>query len=987
MNRQRPRLRNGVDLQLQSAFQDGNWPVVIRLADKRAKTLNDQYYEFVKICAESQLDDPSSKFAAVAAVWKCVKDGSTIKDVDAIELMEWATTNLIGEDDFAQTLGPLRVRAVKAAPKDKIAATRCLESCLLHWDLVSAQQAAHKMQIAAIIDRSFPQDRELLFWNIVITHLLSTSSQATPDKRKLYGTLAQKQIERAAQITEQAEADSNEASVKVSPRRAKTEEEVLLLYDIVETHGTLEDFRKLISSPVFSPVTQFRQGRKEVALRAIAKFSRDGDWLTVFNFCSDCLSDCDADGQLTLLASDIAVWRHLITAAGHVKETYPESANVVQKLLAKLLSSDHMRPMYRRNILLARVLAIFSLGPGDEIDLADGRPSSLRLRELIHYIDDQYTSPACFSDVKPLMESLDTSSLKYLAFDHLPQLSDGDSNDFKAASTRLLALKTQYLLLTHGKTKSRDQNQQLQCTVCESTVESTLCRLCLSRLSQAGVAFYSSIAKSEDKNTKINAEVLPELAILIAFCSMNLAFDQHQVGQALKPHARRHLIRALLLLDDQLAQNSGHGQLSLVLTQLHIRLGSASRASDIWDVIGVKRTIIDSLGPVFYDRLSTISPALLSSYDSWGSHLMDLLQAHYQVSLKLKMPRRLIDAFESGSYSSVMGIPKYIDRLRLSCTRAMSLVEARRIERFLGQTSHELALDPRFYEISDEEHLIQTIDYGSFPSWNSSTVQPMHLNLRLGPAPSNRRCHLSMLAEAFHELLTYKPPAGYKVSAGNSEYDHTFIAETLARLTNSFPKFLVGPDDEMTQPELLYFEGVSLLCTLMSLCIDFDRSLDISDALHQILDALKLSLENQRSQILHDEQSSIERTVTMLGSMHNIAMLRDTTVAIRLGAQWILNHNEKVKARDRSGKSSLPKDLTSKIKDLQTAAETSIKEGQGWIAGLKTEVMSRDFEPKLKKWVLEDEDEIKSILTMDSLPGLIESWQLNVKGWLQVKWA
>lgn len=45
MNRQTPRLKNGVDLQLQSAFQDSNWPVVIRLAEKRARTLNDQYYE------------------------------------------------------------------------------------------------------------------------------------------------------------------------------------------------------------------------------------------------------------------------------------------------------------------------------------------------------------------------------------------------------------------------------------------------------------------------------------------------------------------------------------------------------------------------------------------------------------------------------------------------------------------------------------------------------------------------------------------------------------------------------------------------------------------------------------------------------------------------------------------------------------------------------------------------------------------------------
>ena len=45
MNRQRPNLKNGVDFQLQTAFNDGNWAVVIRLADKRAKALNDQYYE------------------------------------------------------------------------------------------------------------------------------------------------------------------------------------------------------------------------------------------------------------------------------------------------------------------------------------------------------------------------------------------------------------------------------------------------------------------------------------------------------------------------------------------------------------------------------------------------------------------------------------------------------------------------------------------------------------------------------------------------------------------------------------------------------------------------------------------------------------------------------------------------------------------------------------------------------------------------------
>lgn len=45
MHRQKPRLKNGVDLQLQSAFSEENWAIVSRLAEKRAKALKDQYYE------------------------------------------------------------------------------------------------------------------------------------------------------------------------------------------------------------------------------------------------------------------------------------------------------------------------------------------------------------------------------------------------------------------------------------------------------------------------------------------------------------------------------------------------------------------------------------------------------------------------------------------------------------------------------------------------------------------------------------------------------------------------------------------------------------------------------------------------------------------------------------------------------------------------------------------------------------------------------
>ena len=257
------------------------------------------------MCAESQLDDPASKFAAVAAIDKFVKDGTIVKDVDGIDLLEWATAELTTDADFPETIGPLRVRAVKASPKDKIAVTRCLESCLLHWDLVSAQQ------IAATLDRSFPADRDFLFWNIVTTHWLSTSSQVPETKKKLYGTLAQKQIERAAQLTEQAHAAGNE----LPARGINTEEEIILLYDIVETHGTEDDVKRVIESPVFSPAAQFQMGRKELFHHVAARYLSRREWDALFTLCKTCL---DEGG---LLASDWVVWKQFVESAEQLKSS------------------------------------------------------------------------------------------------------------------------------------------------------------------------------------------------------------------------------------------------------------------------------------------------------------------------------------------------------------------------------------------------------------------------------------------------------------------------------------------------------------------------------------------------------------------------------------------------------------------------------------------------------------------------------------------
>ncbi|KAM4054304.1 n-acetyltransferase B complex (NatB) non catalytic subunit [Hirsutella rhossiliensis] len=989
MSRPRPRLRNGVDLQLQSAFQDGHWPVVIRLAEKRARTFQDQYFEIVKICAESQLDDPVAKFAAVAAVRQFVRAGTVVKDVDAIDLLEWATLDLMDEADFAESLGALRVRAAKASPKDRNAVTRCLESCLLHWDLVSAQQ------IAAILDRSIPSERSFLFWNIVITHMLATSSQSPPEKQKLYGTLALKQIERAAQLTEEARKTAATDEPPTLPARGiQTEQEILLLYDIVDTHGTAADFDKLLASPVFSPVSQFRLGRKEPFLQALASYQRNGNWETVLDLCHDCLSDADEDDEPTLLASDWLVWRHFIDAATHLKSVRPDATKAVQRVLLALVKSKNLRPIYRRNLLLARLSAAFNLGPGDEEDLLNGEPSSLRLRELISFIDDQRASSACFDDIRSFVEKLDVSAAQFLAYHHVPQFADAGADagaDAEAtARIRLLSLKLQYLLTTCPSSAVRVSGQKptSKCAICDASFDVAMCPPCLSGIGRSALSLYAQTSKELADDPVADNEILPEISLAVAFCNLKLAFNADRPGFIPSASSStQHLLRALFILESQLRLTPKHGPISLMLVQLHLALGSAHKARQVWNDLAVKRTIVDSLAPMFYDRLSTIAPAVLSPSDSWGWRLTETLESHYATSLKLCMPRRLVDAFEAGSYRSIMDIPKYIENLRASCTRMMSLVEESRAERLLGMSPRRPRNDARFAEVPDELFLSEVIDYGSFPSWDCSSCPPVHACLRIGPPPSNERSHLSLLAEAFHDALNYKPPSTYKASAAAGT-DQVFVLEMMARLGHSFSKFLGGGGAKCTPEEMLYYDALSLLCMLMSLVTGMARKGALPDVFGCVTESLRTALESLAAGVARKGDQGIEQVTRTLKSLHGIAMLRETAWAVRLASRWILDYNEREKERDRSGGSSLPKEVVAQVKGLQSAAETALGAGRELVRGVAGDgaLTGRDAVAQLRRWVFGGEEALGDVVGDGAVAELVESWSKGVAGWKLVKW-
>ena len=244
------------------------------------------------------------------------------------------------------------------------------------------------------------------------------------------------------------------------------------------------------------------------------------------------------------------------------------------------------------------------------------------------------------------------------------------------------------------------EKTRFTCLACGAETEFQSCPTCFSGILKRTLETYESIGV-ETPNRLSNDDIPADLVILAAFCSIKLAAPQPDIPCTKLPvDSARTLFRSLLLLERQLAFSPKNSQLLLLLLQLHLLVGSGPRARQIFEELTIKRTVMDSLGPLFYDRLSIVAPALLSPSDDYGWQLMDMLSGHYSVSLKLRMPRRLFEAFESESYSSILTIPKYITDLRISCTRAMSLVEEARSERMLGNPTWELLSEKRFSKLA-----------------------------------------------------------------------------------------------------------------------------------------------------------------------------------------------------------------------------------------------------------------------------------------------
>ncbi len=549
-----------------------------------------------------------------------------------------------------------------------------------------------------------------MFWNILLTHMLAGSPQCADAKRKIYGMLAQKQLEKAAEPVEANGLSTSSNATAPTERSLRSEEEFLLYFRVLVAHGTPDNFQQRALNTNAGAVAQFAAGRKQLFCEVLTQLETAQRWDAVFGLCRDALGTTDGAGRPSTLACDLRIWNSFIAAAqqqADIEKAFDE----VQVLLGHLVAADPQLPqMYAKTVSLALLQTAFAL-PTSLVPENDqgGRGKennktllSLQVQQLLGFIEANIERASVFGDVKEFVEKLAFANAKDLV-DSLAVEKPGRDE----TQRKVLLLKLRYLLATCPETRcprmllaegSRNSPSsapsdclfELACKLClHAAPESYGCTSCLQSLAMESLQLYRALSDSSEFMDSVGRrDKDPRVDLtLVAVSSLMRLSGIHHPATKTKPGRQwlakvdvTHLLQAALVLDAQQRQTPDDIPVRLLLVRLSTLLGCAAQALQLSKPLGVKRTILDALGPLFYDRMSTVSPGLFTA----GKPLLEPLRQYYDTVLWRPSAVKIWDAFEAGSYSSILDMAAFNENLQHSCTRVMTVVEERRAARSFG---------------------------------------------------------------------------------------------------------------------------------------------------------------------------------------------------------------------------------------------------------------------------------------------------------------
>ena len=264
---------------------------------------------------------------------------------------------------------------------------------------------------------------------------------------------------------------------------------------------------------------------------------------------------------------------------------------------------------------------------------------------------------------------------------------------------------------------------------------------------------------------------------------------------------------------------------------------------------------------------------------------------------------------------------------------------------------------------------------------------------------------MSFLAEQYLDLLAFKAPKDYKPAKANEAAirDRNYIIETLARLSNSLTTFIHKPETPslLTAPETTYYTVISLLSAGLLTAISTTRADPVPKNLSLLASSVRSAFASLKTTFFTSSTSSPE-IYSSLTNMHTMSYVRDTALAMKHSAAFVMAFHEKELARDRTGKSSLHKEVIAEMKALDAVATKALVELKKHIQKLKEALGEGGWLDRMLDWVFRGEEsqvgegDGEVLQAVSELVGgrdgaeewaakVVESWRDGAKGWGMVR--
>ncbi|KAI3333091.1 N-acetyltransferase B complex non catalytic subunit-domain-containing protein [Ustulina deusta] len=978
-----------------------------------------------------------------------VNDNITVKDVDALDLYEFAVDGL--SMDYAKTIGVLRARLAKALPKDRNAGLKCLEACMWNSDWENAQE------IAVSLNKNFPGDRNLLFQNILITFLVATSDDTHANKKKLFPNLAKAQVDRAFNLrppTGKEQAPLGQIDI--------TEDEIRLWINIRERFGSPQENSKLLSLPNWGPLFFLERGFTDAFLLSIRLLTANSQWEEVIRVVDvifdkviavghyagnyedqgDEISavfhqlDNTANSTSSEAAENVVKKRYVIasrewllwTSALNAIRNLPSRQHAlkvfhkkIKKVFRVLTNNKYINSVFEQNydqILLDITFVRATTATGSSY--SESKETD-KIDCLLQFAKKYMKGSSCFTTLKGYIGVLNKEEIAEfigaLGTEYTEDTEDLDLFD----KVSLIALRLRVMFFQATSLEAGEE-----CRICHSVANNGPdCEACLKSIAERALDAFSVGVQDEDASQKAADETedpLSNLAVLGSICLIKLAEAGCKNWQYMKESPLYHtdiqlFLQAVVWLDFYLRKAPKNNSLRMLLVKLYLMMGCVTRALHVWGPFDVKNTLLECLGTICLDRLASISPGHFTTGPSSPGNFAEPFIHHFETALQKRYPDIVTKTLQNGSYAELPGIVELAQNQSRNCVPVLAVVEHRRGMRLkANRTETAIQDEPLIGSLSPDYELRDFTDYAPLPHWAGPQSTPIQELAAYGPLPTNRRCHLSILAERFLDLVCYVQPKEFKPSKASQllQVDWQAAVSSCKALHKNLDTLIFGEghnEHDLTGPETWYFRIVAELTKFVKLVLEAvilpgsspkTAREELLASAHRILSII--DYQTQDFLAVPEGIPAKMHTLHGVAALHAMGMLRESAFAVKATVQYVSAALDRVKAAEKTRGANEVAWISTETKKLSLAAAAADARMKDRVKKLAENLHTSGWVDRLEGWAFGDNavpyadgaefkdvvaGKLASFVPVDAREvwamDIADSWRDVVKGWGAVR--